>query len=431
MVRRTSTAETFAFEGDNKETPPPNFQNAAAKPSRLRRLMARAKAAIYIDDASVKITLVRANAVEKWGTVPLEPDIVKNGIITNPDLLSSKIRNLLKENRIRVKKLVVGLSGLHAITKVITLPHVPKKLLPDAISHEAERELPVSIDTVYLSWQIIQQSFLETSVFLVAYSRDVIDPLVKTLSKAGIASYTLELGPLALSRIANTPTSAVFDVRPGEMDIVITTGNVPDVVRSVPLPRDRSIEENLPIIREELERTISFYKPETTDRDIPFFGFGELELGMFEYLSTASNSIITSPYPPLYYPEEFSPRGNAISLGLLMPEQKTTDPAYPKIATLNLLPLIYQKPLLPDVLFVISTVLVLGGLIFSVAQFALAMDKTTSYREQLSAAQQTLAGRQAELLVAKKALTTLDAQVSQADKDMKAITNSMNDLAVR
>ncbi len=82
-------------------------------------------------------------------------------------------------------------------------------------------------------------------------------------------------------------------------------------------------------------------------------------------------------------------------------------------------------------LFVISTILVLGGLIFSVAQFALAMDKTTSYREQLSAAQGTLAGRQAELLVAKKALTTLDAQVSLADKDMKAITNSMNDLAVR
>ena len=131
----------------------------------------------------------------------------------DPDSLGAKLTDLLKKHEISKKKVIVGLSGLNSITRIFSLPPVPNKFMAEAISHEAERELPVPLHTVYTSWQIIEKTNEEMKIFLIAYARNAIDPLISALKKADIKPYFMELAPLALARSVNCPTSVIFDVQ--------------------------------------------------------------------------------------------------------------------------------------------------------------------------------------------------------------------------
>lgn len=392
--------------------------------SKIKTLFAGTSTAIFIDDRRMTVTVIKANKVTKFISEPLPSGMVSNGEVVTPELLAKKIREVIKTNKFKLGKVFLGLSGLRAITRTITLPAIPKKLIPESIIHEAERELPISVDSVYLSWYILEQSLIETRIFLIAYDRNVIDSLVKTFAIARIGNYVMQLAPLSLPRLVNTPTAAIFNLRPGEIDIMITSYSAPVLVRSVPLPRDTSIEDNLPIIREELERTIVFYEPEKPVGDVPVFGYGGLSNAARDYLSNSLNLTISSPLPEFLCPEGFSPAANAVSIALLMPEQKQT-PDTPKVASLDLMPAIYRKPLLPDVMIISGAVCVLALLLFSVAQYALAAERTNSYRDQLSAAQKTFTERQAQIAAQKKVVSAFDAQVSKASLTFNTFNNSM------
>src|SRR4030042_1359611 len=178
----------------------------------------------------------------------------------DPDSVAAKLRDLFKDHAIKRDNLIVGLNGIHGIARIMDLPNVPINVLDEAIYHEAERDLPVAMDTVYLSWQVIKETYQDMTIFFIAYARNALDPLMDALRKAEIKPAFLEFAPLALTRIADSPTSIVFDVRSNEMDIVLLIDNIPILSRSIPMRFDNSMEENESGILDELERTIAFYE---------------------------------------------------------------------------------------------------------------------------------------------------------------------------
>ncbi|UCC16155.1 MAG: pilus assembly protein PilM [Dehalococcoidales bacterium] len=414
------------FESNVPELSVSTDSESSKRRSQVKRMFAKKVTSLYISDTTIKVTVVHGDELEQWVTAELEPNLVVNGVVMDPDGVAAKLKDLFNDHEIRRDNVIVGLSGIHGITRFIDLPNVPLNVLDEAIYHEAERELPVTMDTVYLSWQIIKETYQDMTIFLVAYARNTIDPLIDALQKAEIKPAFLELAPLALTRNVDSPTSIVFDVRSTEMDIVVLIDNLPILSRSIPIPFDNSIEENGLIILDELERTISFYASMNSTENLRIFGFGDLDPQTYELLSSSLNHPINSSPLPLYYPPEFSPNTHGVNLGLAMGDIKPLDVSYARRVRVNLLPeTLKEKKLRPEVLAATGVILAVGILVICFFQLQSAWDKTESSREQLASAEKILVELEAKQLIEQREVNTLAKRAETAASEWEKYSRSI------
>lgn len=399
--------------------------------SHIKRMFAKKVTSLYISDTSIEITVVHGDEIEKWVSAELEPNLVVNGIVMDPDSVAARLKDLFNDHAIKKDNLIVGLSGIHGITRFIDLPNVPLNVLDEAIYHEAERELPVTMDTVYLSWQVIKETYQDMTIFIVAYARNTIDPLMDALQKAEMKAVFLELAPLALTRNVDSPTSIVFDVRSNEMDIVVLIDNLPILSRSIPIPIDNSVDENESIILDELDRTIAFYESRDSTANLRIYGFGDLDPKTYESLSSSLNHHIDSSPLPLYYPPEFSPNTHGVNLGLAMGEIKPLDVTYSRRVRVNLLPeILKEKKLRPEVLAATGVLLAVGILVICFFQLQSASAKTESSREELALAEKTLVELQAKQLVEQQDVNALTKQAEALASQLEKYKGSVATLEV-
>lgn len=247
--------------------------------------MAKETVTIYIDDSAIRVLIAKGRSVQSWGDMPLEPGLVKDGVVLDQDAVAEKVKELWqtagrRRKAIKPVKVIAGISGINCLHRLLTLPELPKDLLPEAVKREASRVLGVPLAELYLFWQVLPSLKGEILVYLVALPRNSVDSLVSTLRKAGVNPYLMDLKPLAIARTITGLNAIVVDVQPSGLDVVIMMDRIPQVVRSIPLPREASLEDRMPVIREELGRAIVFYNSSHMDRpigaDVPLLVSGEL-----------------------------------------------------------------------------------------------------------------------------------------------------------
>ncbi len=311
------------------------------------------KVTLYIEDTDIKLLVAKGKKrVEKWASLLLVPSLVSDGVILDEDRVADSIKELFELQGVRTKKVIAGLSGLNSIFRIISLPELPQALLPEAVRNEAGRVIPLPLDQVYLSYQPIPAPEGEMRLFLVAYPRNSTDALTGTLHKAGLKPYMMDLAPLALCRCANEPRAIIANARLSYLDIVIMSDRIPQVIRSLSLPTDAvSLEDRLPVIAEELNRTIAFYNssnPETPlDSSVPVFVCGDLAEAPDSWQSLTGKSehpisILPSPleFPPVFNPDQF-----LVNMGLALKGQLPKgESAYSSIVDFNALPEVYRPP---------------------------------------------------------------------------------------
>ncbi len=331
------------------------------------------KVTLYIEDTDIKLVVTSGKKVDKWSSLALEPSLVREGVIIDDEQVAESIRNLLKLSGVNAKKVSVGISGLNSIFRIITLPELSQNLLPEAILNEARRVIPVPLEQVYLSYQKLDSSPGETRIFLVAYPRNSTDLLINTLTKAGMKPEIMDLAPLALARCANEPRSIIINSWLTYLDIIIITDRIPQVIRSLSLPTESpAVEEKLPLIGEELIRTIAFYNSANPSNQLesttPIFVCGDLAETTDKWQSLIGNASypISALAPPVEYPETFNPCAFMVNIGLALKDQlpKGEDVFYSTI-DLNALPESYQT-----VAFKISNVLVPIAIILGIGALA-------------------------------------------------------------
>ncbi|UCE97205.1 MAG: pilus assembly protein PilM [Dehalococcoidia bacterium] len=331
------------------------------------------KITLYIEDTDIKLLVTKGKQVDKWASLTLEPSLVRDGVIIDDEQVAESIKTLLKLGGVSTKKITIGASGLNSIFRIITLPELSQNLLPEAILNEARRVIPVPLDQVYLSYQKLESSPGETRIFLVAYPRNSTDVLINTLKKAGIKSEIMDLAPLALARCANEPKSIIINSWLTYLDIIIMTDKIPQVIRSLSLPTESTaIEDKLPLISEELIRTIAFYNSANPTNQletaVPVFVCGDLADNSDNWPSLVGNTghPVSALAPPIEYPETFSPCAFMVNIGLALKDQlpKGEDAFYSTI-DLNALPESYQT-----VAFKITNVLIPLAIIIGIAALA-------------------------------------------------------------
>ncbi len=125
---------------------------------------------------------------------------------------SLAIKTFLRESNFSAEDTVVGLSEANVYTRVITYPKMTVKELKTSIEFEAEQYIPLPLDQVSYSSQILDDQEVEEgkmSVLLVAAKKTILAKYVEILKGAGLTPKGIEPETLALQRsLYNNPTAS-------------------------------------------------------------------------------------------------------------------------------------------------------------------------------------------------------------------------------
>jgi len=332
------------------------------------------KVTLYIEDTEIKVLVTNNKKVDVWGTLLLEPDIVRDGVIIEEEQVAQKLRELFKLQKITEKKVTAAISGLNSIFRIISLPELPSSLIAEAVRNEADRVIPLPLDQTYLSYQLLPAHPGETRVYVVAHPKNATDALISTLGKAGLKLRSLDLAPLALCRSADTPKAIIVNSWLSYVDIAIIVDRIPQVVRSLSLPTESTkVKDKLPSISEELNRTIDFYNSGSSkdkiDSSVPLYVCGDLarEDKLWPELAGVSGYSVSTMPLPLEAPETFEGCQFVVNIGLALKDTylSSGEGDY-SIINFNAIPETHKTPSfsLFNIIAPILFMVIIGGLVY-------------------------------------------------------------------
>jgi type IV pilus assembly protein PilM len=411
--------------------------------------MARAVVTIHIEDTSIRLLAAVGRRVRAFGESILESGLVKDGVVINQEKVAARIRDLIRGQGIQENRVIAGVSGLHSLCRVITLPYLSKALLNEAVKHEAERVMAVPLEQFYLSWQSLSASKDEVKLFLAAIPRNTVDALITTLQKADLKPELVDLAPLALVRVVNRVTAVkmktamVVNIHGKEIDIVLLVDGVPQLVRSLYLAGElSSMPERLSSVREELERTIKFYNSTRTEDSwagpIPIFVAGEVEqtqtLKICQVLGGDTESHPFLPLmSPLKWPKDMVNRQYMVNVGLALKRLASgSGPGLSKV-NLNILPEAY-RPKPPSMKRAFATAGI-GAAVACVGLMAVFVQgraaNTEALNAQLETTSQFLKDRQAEQQLQKKQAAQMEEQVTQMEQSSNIFVTALDNFHIQ
>jgi len=305
---------------------------------------------LYINDTSLRLMVTSGKRISKLADTPLDVSFGDVSAKVREAELVAKIEQLFKTNKVKAKKVIVGLSGLHCLSRPIVLPQLPRAMLGEAVIREAQRVLPVPPEQLYITWQIISTTEEKIQAFMIAIPRHVADTLLSVMQKVGIKPYLMDIKPLALARLVKEATAIVIDVQSREFDIVIMAEGVPQPIRSITFPEEAlSLPDKMSIVKDELKQTVQFYNSNNPENPIQsnvnIFVSGEAdEPELYESLTDELGYRVLPLSSPLKCPKQLDPSHHLVNIGLTLKELPKE--AGPLLANLNTLPEPYRpKPI--------------------------------------------------------------------------------------
>ncbi len=195
-----------------------------------------------IGASAIRLVQVRPGGVHPaliaYGSVAVDHNVTLSDSKLDQDKVSELIRQVVRENHITTKSVVVGLPANKVFATVITTPKLEKSQLAKAIRYQAEQYIPMALSQVKLDWAIIDESKdgKTLEVLLVAAQNTVVDKYVSIMEGAGLEILALEANPVATARALVPPGNsavATLDLGALSSDIAIISNNTPRLMRSV------------------------------------------------------------------------------------------------------------------------------------------------------------------------------------------------------
>lgn len=387
--------------------------------------MAKRVTTLFIRDTNINLLVMKGRQVEKWASSPLEPGLVSQGLIVDEDGVAEMVRQLFKQEKAAMNNVITAVSGHDSLYRVITLPDVPEAVLPEAVRREARRTIPTPLEEVYFSYQSIPSMKGERRVFLATFPRNSVDALVRTLRKAGVRPYIMDLAPLALCRIPDVPRAIVVNARLDHLEVMVIADRLPQVIRRLSLPGEaESLEEKLPLVAEEFNRTVTFYNSghleKPLDSSVPVFVCGDIAEAPDTWQSLVgekgySASLLPSPVEA---PEGFNTDQFMVNIGLalkeLMPEKEGADFS---LVNFNALPDVY----LPEH-FSMARVLIPVGIVIGIGLVILAVFLGADARTQIEKVRSEVMVGEARVSQLQGSITALRSQTGS----LQATANTLN-----
>ncbi len=200
-------------------------------------------------------TAVRAAEVEfstggiggelhRFHTVPLPPDVVRDGEVVDRHAVAGAIRELFSKGGFASKEVILGIGNQRVAVRSMALPWAPLDELRLSLPYQVQDLLPMPVEDALLDFYPIEevddQGVRSLDGMLVAAVRETVSSNVATAELAGLVPVGVDLNAFALLRVMTrgqlaSRTVALVDIGARITTVIITSGGVPRFVRALPL----------------------------------------------------------------------------------------------------------------------------------------------------------------------------------------------------
>jgi type IV pilus assembly protein PilM len=174
---------------------------------------------VGLDIGSHSIKLVEIEDTKKgkllknFGIIGLPQEAIVEGTIKETEIVSSAIKTLYKNLKVKNKNVVTSISGYSVIVKKISIPKKDEAELEASIQEEAEQYIPFDINDVNLDYEVLtpfsssEKKGEDESekgdkgimdVMLVAAKKDIVEDYVSLLHLTGLSPAILDVDAFAL-----------------------------------------------------------------------------------------------------------------------------------------------------------------------------------------------------------------------------------------
>ncbi|PKN25982.1 MAG: pilus assembly protein PilM [Deltaproteobacteria bacterium HGW-Deltaproteobacteria-21] len=171
---------------------------------------------IGLDIGSHAIKLVeiedskKGKILKNFGMIGLPREAIVEGSIREIEIVSSAIKNLFKNLKIKNKNVATSVSGYSVIVKKISIAKREDSELESTIQEEAEQYIPFDIHDVNLDYEILSAEEDQSAeseektqsglmdVMLVAAKKDIVEDYVSLLQITGLNPAVLDVDAFAL-----------------------------------------------------------------------------------------------------------------------------------------------------------------------------------------------------------------------------------------
>jgi type IV pilus assembly protein PilM len=155
----------------------------------------------------------KGRILKNFGIIGLPQDAIVEGAIKEMEIVSSAIKTLYKNLKIKNKNVVTSISGYSVIVKKISIQKRGEAELDASIQDEAEQYIPFDINDVNLDYEILTLPGEEETakkgegdkgdrglmdVMLVAAKKDIVEDYVSLLHLTGLNPAILDVDAFAL-----------------------------------------------------------------------------------------------------------------------------------------------------------------------------------------------------------------------------------------
>lgn len=202
---------------------------------------------LEIEDSYIKAFQLKKNksgfSMEACNLRSLKKGIIRDGQVVQAEELAKEIRELLKLSRpkpIKTKFVVFSVPETKSFIRTIQIPKMSREEAAEAVKWETEANIPVSLDKVYLDWQIIDSNEKNNNVLVVAVPKEVVDGYYQAVSLSGLIPLAVEVDIIATirsltSKESNKEPILIADIGADKTSLAICKNQIPYFSSSIPL----------------------------------------------------------------------------------------------------------------------------------------------------------------------------------------------------
>ena len=142
--------------------------------------------------------------VEGYGYCTFDSNAVQDGVIVDIEKLAAAAQALFSENIVgsfSTRSVAACMPVTNTYSRVLTLPKLERTELMEAVKLESEQYIPMPIDSMYLDYQIIDETPESYDLLVSAAPRRVVDSYVLFFRTIGLEASVLEPSIIAVTRL--------------------------------------------------------------------------------------------------------------------------------------------------------------------------------------------------------------------------------------
>jgi type IV pilus assembly protein PilM len=196
-----------------------------------------------IGSSSIRAVEVRRAKDEyiltNFGQVPLPQGTVQGGVLEDPLVVTSALKQLWAACKFNTKHVRLGVTNPQLVVREMSVANLPAREMRKSLPFQVRDMLPLAVERSLLDFRPLEDPGANPTVrgLLIAMPKDAVMTLVQAVEKAGLHVVNVDLASFALLRAASrldAQVEAIVDIGAEVSSVVVHVGGEPLIVRTVP-----------------------------------------------------------------------------------------------------------------------------------------------------------------------------------------------------